>query len=865
MRKLLCIALFLCISSLAFAVEGERGVRSPKVEAAAGATLTQEEVEDYVGGMLGGTETRITVTYDDPGGTITYVVDDLDTDTNLTQEEVEDFVGGMLDGTETGITVTYNDGAGNINFVLDDDLTGIWRIVATDNYMGPASAGVSLTTGDYNTFGGVNAGAAITDESYGTIFGAYAAENFTSGDNISVFGAYAANTLGSSGDNNIFLGAYAGNGAVDTGSLGSNIGIGWHSLNSLNAVGSGDTVFNIGIGSEAGEAITIGQYNNLIGRETGSLITEGSYNNAMGYDALVGLTTGDYNVAIGDNALSWCTGGASYNTAIGYAALYGKSLLADRVTGNNNVGVGYYAGRYIQTTSANNIFLGANSGPTAYGAISNRGYIDNAADDSPLIGMDLSGEKVGIETDFASMSKTFTVTGTAEITSELDLSGANITYVPLNGDIQTYVTNAIAGDTLVLASGVYTITSTITVNKQLNIVGQGRAGFVTAPVTPSHGTLIGSSTAAVLGFSITNDNVRIADLSLNLTGAGSAGISVANNLQGVVFNDMDIIVNSTGANSGVTIKGSDTVIRDVTFYITSSDSTAAGIYFWNDSTTTRNAVVDCWNVTGTVVGGATYAYALACLNSNDANTLELNLSNSVVKALSGTPLDVAVASTSVTTFNSTVNCYMCTLDGEEWDAYQTGTNVLNLGGSVVVNSLISGTVTYRGTMTSSSVISDTITPGGIANPTTDAEGEMAWDSNNDAMEVYDGAASRLIPSLDDVDALLFAPDGINDQIAIFHVDADLYPFGIKLVNVQITIPADAAYSMVFEEWAGDPPAAQNDIETVTTGAGDSYMEILTAGIDDSDIDADDYIFLDIPATDVDWIAVKVIFYVKEGN
>lgn len=114
----------------------------------------------------------------------------------------------------------------------------------------------------------------------------------------------------------------------------------------------------------------------------------------------------------------------------------------------------------------------------------------------------------------------------------------------------------------------------------------------------------------------------------------------------------------------------------------------------------------------------------------------------------------------------------------------------------------------------------------------------------------------------DKECLIFEPDNVNDEIAMLHVDADLYPNGIKLINVQITLNADAAYSMVFEEWAGDPPAAQNDIETVTTGGADSYMEVRVNDIDDSDIDADDYIFLDIPATDVDWIHCKVIYYVK---
>lgn len=36
-------------------------------------------------------------------------------------------------------------------------------------------------------------------------------------------------------------------------------------------------------------------------------------------------------------------------------------------------------------------------------------------------------------------------------------------------------------------------------------------------------------------------------------------------------------------------------------------------------------------------------------------------------------------------------------------------------------------------------------------------------------------------------------------------------------------------------------------------------------IDDSEIAADAYIFLDIPATDVDWILCGVFFYINDGN
>jgi hypothetical protein len=278
-------------------------------------------------------------------------------------------------------------------------------------------------------------------------------------------------------------------------------------------------------------------------------------------------------------------------------------------------------------------------------------------------------------------------------------SVGNITYVPIDGDIQTYIDNANAGDTLILDSGVYNITDTITVDKQINIVGQGNSGFVTDPITASHGTLITSATGGITGFQIDNDNVRLFSFSIHLTGAASTGIDTANNLTGLVFNNIDIIVTCAGLARGFVINGSNIVMRNLTFYISSTTGSAAGIYFANDNLTTQNVIADCYSVTGTVIGAVGYAYGFACYNANVAQTLTLNLESSTVRALAGTALNVAVVSASAGTFNSIVNCYMCTLDGATWDAYQTGTNELNLGGSVIVNNKTSGTITYRAAMT----------------------------------------------------------------------------------------------------------------------------------------------------------------------
>jgi hypothetical protein len=58
------------------------------------------------------------VTITESGGAVTIASTDTNTNTQLSQEQVEDFVGGMLDGTETFISVSYDDTDGNIDFVV---------------------------------------------------------------------------------------------------------------------------------------------------------------------------------------------------------------------------------------------------------------------------------------------------------------------------------------------------------------------------------------------------------------------------------------------------------------------------------------------------------------------------------------------------------------------------------------------------------------------------------------------------------------------------------------------------------------------------------------------------------------------------
>ena len=57
---------------------------------------------------------------DQTGDVITLTNTVVNTDTQLTQEQVQDFAWNVLGGTQTGITVTYEDGTNDVDFVVAD-------------------------------------------------------------------------------------------------------------------------------------------------------------------------------------------------------------------------------------------------------------------------------------------------------------------------------------------------------------------------------------------------------------------------------------------------------------------------------------------------------------------------------------------------------------------------------------------------------------------------------------------------------------------------------------------------------------------------------------------------------------------------
>ena len=174
------------------------------------------------------------------------------TDTNLTEEEVEDFVGGMVTGnTETGITVTYQDADGTLDFVVADsdfaltgDVTGTQTQTAKGNVsIATTIASAAVHHGMLNddiisVQGALTSGLASTDElmisDAGTVkrmdvsvLQSYLQSNltFTSNTDVDVNNANLLSRLaalessGGAANENITIGADSGDTIVITGNL----------------------------------------------------------------------------------------------------------------------------------------------------------------------------------------------------------------------------------------------------------------------------------------------------------------------------------------------------------------------------------------------------------------------------------------------------------------------------------------------------------------------------------------------------------------------------------------------------------------------------------------------------------------------
>jgi len=251
-------------------------------------------------------------------------------------------------------------------------------------YLGDG-AGVSITSGDYDTLIGDNAGNRLSTGSYNTFVGYSAGSNTVSGQENTFIG-YQAGYTNQTGQDNVFVGRGAGRANTDTDGtfIGCNAG--------LNNTAGSDNVF---VGEEAGRANTTGDDNCFVGEDAGYNNTTASDNTAIGSTALRANQVGRFNTAVGQEA-GWDIGGAGDNATRN--TVVGNNAGVDIGEGNCNTTMGDNAGSNTEHGDCNT-FVGASSGHdnnrtnndsnanrnTALGAFS--GWTNRDGEDNVWIGM----------------------------------------------------------------------------------------------------------------------------------------------------------------------------------------------------------------------------------------------------------------------------------------------------------------------------------------------------------------------------------------------------------------------------------------------------------------------------------------------
>ena len=224
----------------------------------------------------------------------------------------------------TGSTADRKIGINDVQTVYLPDQTAFQGSI----FIGTGGNNLSHITsqdGFYNTATGINALDGVTTGSSNVANGNKALQSTTTGFQ------------------NVAVGFYSLNSNVEGN---ANVATGAHTL-SANTNGEG----NVATGNAAANRNTTGNYNVALGASAFYNNINGSYNTAIGYQALYD-STGSFNIGIGYNAGSAITNG-SYNVVIGSntgSSITGSSnniLISDgqgieriRVTGSGKVGIG---------------------------------------------------------------------------------------------------------------------------------------------------------------------------------------------------------------------------------------------------------------------------------------------------------------------------------------------------------------------------------------------------------------------------------------------------------------------------------------------------------------------------------------------
>lgn len=411
------------------------------------------------------------------------------------------FSGGIV----TGQTFFTNDTASS-STVTGAVTVGGGLGVAGDIYAGGllysnGSPVLTSSSGGYN--GGIISGTVFINNST-------ASTSSTTGA-LRVTGGVGIQGVLNGGNDGVFNGIRVGRGAGPSLGFNTNVAIGGGSGNDLPLAVNVTGARNIAIGFKTIAGSVTASDNVAVGHNAMANKTNGNFNVAVGADALM-EGAGGSNTAVGAGALAFAIGDT--NTAFGHDALHNAQ-------GTGNIGVGFIAGRDLETGNYN-VILGNNNGLVIDGTNNNILICDGEGN------IRISVNSVGTVTVPGNTTSESTTTGALVVSGGVGIAGTlNIgSNVTVNSSTNSTSTNSGSIVTLggigaignVYANAFYGDGSALT-----NIVATGFAGGTVPGLTSF--TFTGTGSAAT---STTTGAVRIS------AGLGVQGRVHAGNFNGVV-------------------------------------------------------------------------------------------------------------------------------------------------------------------------------------------------------------------------------------------------------------------------------------------------------------------------------------------
>ena len=165
---------------------------------------------------------------------------------------------------------------------------------------------------------------------------------------------------------------------------------------------------------------------------------------------------------------------------------------------------------------------------------------------------------------------------------------------------------------------------------------------------------------------------------------------------------------------------------------------------------------------------------------------------------------------------------------------------------------------------------------GATAPTTEAEGEIGWDTGDDLLEIYNGTASYAMPLLQSETVTILQPDlvravvngepTLTDAVLLKHFDAVSFPGGVVLTGITISTSATCTDGLNFEEWSngGSSWATVSTVEAITLGG--TSTSVVSPNLDDANIAAGNYLFVDLadsPAN-IAYMNITVTYFINDN-